>query len=88
MFRKNEEYKRTFINVLATLAEPGKYKIIENFPDIEISSDNKTFFKLKDLTRDYIKANMKEIKILIPTEKTKDKLVYRFRKNKIKNNKK
>lgn len=88
MFRKNEEYKRTFINVLATLAEPGKYKIIENFPDIEISSDNKTFFKLKDLTRDYIKANMKEIKTLIPTEKTKDKLVYRFRKNKIKNNKK
>lgn len=88
MFRKNERYKRTFINVLATLAEPGKYKIIENFPDIEISSDNKTFFKLKDLTRDYINTNMQEIKTLIPAEKTKDKLVYYFKRNKIKNNKK
>lgn len=87
-FRKNEKYKRTFISVLETLAEPSKYNIIKKYPDIEISSDNKTFFKLKDLTRDYIKANMQKIKTLIPTEKTKDKLVYYFKKNKIKNNEK
>ncbi len=89
-FRKNERYKRVFINVLATLAEPGKYKIIENFPDIEISSDKdfKTSFKLRDLTPDYINANMQKVKTLIPTENTIDRLVYRFRKNKTKNNKK
>lgn len=86
--RKNEQYKRTFISVLDTLATPGKYKAIKKYPDIEISSDNKTFFKLKDLTQDYIKANMQEVKTLIPTENIKDKLVYSFRKNEIKNNKK
>lgn len=86
--RKNEQYKRTFINVLDTLANPSKYIILKKYPDIEISSDNKTFFKLKDLTRDYIKANMETIKTLIPTEKTKDKVVYYFKKNKIKNNEK
>lgn len=86
--RRNETYKRTFISVLTTLTDPSKYIAIKKFPDIEISTDNKTFFKLKDLTRDYIKANMQKIKTLIPTEKTKDKLVYYFKKNKIKNNEK
>ena len=56
------------------MTDPSKYIIIKKFPDIEISSDNKTFFKLKDLTRDYIKANMQKVKALIPTEKTKTSL--------------